>query len=441
MKHIKWIIFAIVILAIAGSILMKKGTPVQTSLAVQGQIKEYVEERAKTSLPHVYRLTMPLDGRILPINLKAGTKIKQGEIVAALDQADLQTRVTRIKAEIDAINAKITVNEYNALEKSALKESTDWIKTMTELVKAFEKKIEANQQVYKYSLDYENTLKDSGDAISRIKNSEAQKNTAVAKVGTETAEINYNAMKLFLKIFQLWPTYINQYLTKKTLQKNILKADLVATQGKLEKAKRDLNRTIIKSPIDGVVLKRYTSNERYLIADSPLLDIGNLSDLEVTADILSQEVVNIKIGNNVAIYGPAIGKSPITGKVLRVKPDGFTKVSSLGVEQQRVQVVISINKSALEKQRKQLGDGYRVQVKIYTASADNALIIPRTALFKGARGQWELFIIKNGKAQLKEIEIGLINDEIVQILKGISKKDRVVIAPPVSLTTGTKVHF
>jgi HlyD family secretion protein len=444
MKHIKWIVIGVIIIAVAASMLLKKGIPVQVAKVKTGSIKEYVEERAKTSLPHVYHLTMPLEGRILPITLKAGTEVKKGDVVARIDQADLLTAQKRVEAEISAIKSQIAVNEYNALEKTALTESTDWIKTMAELVKSTQKKILANQQVYDYSLDYENTLKASGEAVSRIKNSEARKDTAVAKVETETAEINYNAMKLMQKIFDLCPTYINQFLTRKKLVRNIFEADLGNAKAKLEKIKRDLNRTIIKSPIDGVVLKRFVSNERFLPPSTPLLDIGNLATLEVTAGILSQEVVKVKQGNVVDIYGAAIGKTPIKGSVNRIKPEGYTKISSLGVEQQRVHVIISIDQAsmtAFAKQGRLLGDGYRVQVRIYTATADNALIVPRTALFKGNDGSWELFIVKDGKAMLQNVQIGLINDEKAQILNGISEHDSVIIAPPASLTSGTKVSY
>jgi len=121
------------------------------------------------------------------------------------------------------------------------------------------------------------------------------------------------------------------------------------------------------------------------------MELGNLSQLEVTANILTDEAINIKPGNSVDIFGAALGNIPIHGKVLRVNPKGFTKLSSLGVEQQKVVVKISFDKDSLNnlnKVHKTLGDGFRLQVKIYTSTKDNVLKVPRTALFKGNDGKW-----------------------------------------------------
>ena len=172
-----------------------------------------------------------------------------------------------------------------------------------------------------------------------------------------------------------------------------------------------------------------------------LLKIGQLADLEVEADILSQDVVNVKEGDVVEITGPAIGPTAVRGKVTRIYPAGFTKVSSLGVEQQRVKVIISFMPDDLARLRKErdLGVDYRVRVRVFTATKEDALTAPRSALFRGGDGRWQVFAIRDGRARLQNIDTGLMNDEAVEIKSGLQAEELVVLAPETSLKEGVKL--
>jgi HlyD family secretion protein len=162
--------------------------------------------------------------------------------------------------------------------------------------------------------------------------------------------------------------------------------------------------------------------------------------------VLSQEVVRVKIGQPAEVFGPAIGDRPLRGKVKNIYPAGFTKVSSLGVEQQRVKVIVAFHE---EDQRQlierratgewDLGVDYRVRVRIITDERSGALVIPRSALFRGAAGQWQVFVIRDGVARLQPIEVGLMNDEQVEVQSGVSADELLVLAPETNLTDGTKV--
>ncbi len=197
----------------------------------------------------------------------------------------------------------------------------------------------------------------------------------------------------------------------------------------------------MRSPVDGVVLERAISDERQVSPGTVLLKIGRLEDLEVEADILSQDVVNVKEGDAVEITGPAIGATPVRGTVKRIYPAGFTKVSSLGVEQQRVKVIIIINPDDLARLRTQrdLGVDYRVRVRVITAEKKDALTAPRSALFRGGDGKWQVFAINGSHAQLRPVETGLMNDEMVEITRGLEPDELVVLAPETSLKDGMRV--
>ncbi len=196
------------------------------------------------------------------------------------------------------------------------------------------------------------------------------------------------------------------------------------------------------SPIDGVILERAISDERQVATGTVLLSIGRWEDLEIEADVLSQDVVRVKPGQHVEVRGAAVGDHPAQAKVTRIFPAGFTKVSSLGVEQQRVKVIMKFLPEDLSRLRETvgLGVGYRLRVRIFTAEAADALVIPRAALFRGAKNDWRVFAVRDGRARLQAVQVGLSNDEQAQIVEGLSENDRVILAPETNLAEGQRVQ-
>ena len=165
--------------------------------------------------------------------------------------------------------------------------------------------------------------------------------------------------------------------------------------------------------------------------------------MEVEADVLTQDATAITVGSAVDIEGSAIGAEPIRGTVARIFPQGFMKVSSLGVEQQRVRVIIKFDADDLNRLRAQgskLGVDYRVRVKIYTAEKTDALTVDRSAVFRGPTGDWEAFVIRKGRARKVRLEVGLSNDFKVEILSGLEDGDWVIPAPDSSITDGRRVE-
>ncbi|NCC50892.1 MAG: efflux RND transporter periplasmic adaptor subunit [Spartobacteria bacterium] len=390
---IKWIVgIVIVAVVVIGGVVSERGSaiPVQTATVTKGRIQSYVEERARTTLPHVYHLTMPEQGRVHPITLEAGAPVKKDQVVVTLDAADLQ---------------------------DALKEANEMVSAMANAVDASQSKITAT----KAGMEYAKWLWDAKKQLytaqqtSEMDEKDAQRTYVESQVDFEESQSIFYAMSALNAAVKLMPIYVN----------------------------RRLNRATLTSPVDGVVLKRYVWNERVMQPGEALLDIGNLNDLEVTADILSEEVVAVKKGQQVEIYGETIGATPIRGTVTRVKPQGFTKISSLGVEQQRVSVIIKFDEkdmAALAADGRTLGLEYRVRVRIFTDEKDHALTVPRTALFRNNKGGWAAYVVRDGKAQLVTVGVGLTNDTQAEILDGLQAGEVVIMAPEASLTSGTRVN-
>lgn len=443
-KTILITIIAVVLIA-AVLLYLNEGVPVTIADAKNGTIFSYVEERGKTSLPRLYLISMPKTGKIMPIELKASTPVKKGEVVATMKQDDLNTAVKEAQAKVDAIKKQIELNHYNEIEKKATEESEKWIKVMGDSVEAALRKAQASDARNKYAQWYleSNKQMDKSKAVSKKEFYRAEMGAAEAQVEYEADLYSYSSAKTFHTVSYFLPLYIKMFLVKKSIEGNVLQARLNQAEAILEKAQRDLKNGTMVSPVDGVILKRYVENEQYLDAGTKLLDIGDLNTLQVRSNILSVYATDITPGNEVEIFGPSIGPKPIKGKVIRIHPKGFTQISSLGVREERIPIDIEINPGELDKLKKEqnraLGVEFRVEVRIYTSKADNSVIIPRTALFRGNGDTWQIFVADGRTARLKTIEVGIVNDREAQVTKGLSSEEKVIIAPSASIKDGDRI--
>jgi len=399
-----WILLAIGLLAGGAALWWTPNRmPVDTATAARGRMRTYVEERAKTRIPHTYKVSMPLDGRVLPITLEEGDRVSKGEVVARLDPDDLDRDVSQ---------ETIRVAGFDRM-----------IETLLNSIKSSEAQLLAAKAKLKFAEEEHSRM---SKLLERKATSESQKSEA------ELLEIESRAD---LREDEL--THLNYQIALSLTQ--LFRQDQVETQAA---AQRDRDRAAIHSPVDGVVLEKLISNERVLPSGEVLLEIGRPEELEVEAEILAQDAVTIKVGFPVEIGGAAIGNDPLTGKVSRIYPRGFEKVSSLGVEQQRVNVVIEFDEGQLQRLAegdRELGIDYRVRVKIFTKDKPEALMIPRAAIFRSESGNWQAMVVREGVARLVDIEVGLTNDFEVEVLSGIEENEEVILAPDSSLKDGQAV--
>jgi HlyD family secretion protein len=191
----------------------------------------------------------------------------------------------------------------------------------------------------------------------------------------------------------------------------------------------------IRAPVDGVVLKRFRESSTVVAPGEPLLEIGDPGQIEIVADLLSTDAVRVPPGAAVLIeqWG---GGHALSGRVRRVEPSGFMKVSALGVEEQRVNVIIDFDDPAAASRA--LGDGYRVEVRIVIWQDANALMAPSGCLFRQGDA-WAVFVVDEGVARLQPVELGRRNQSAGQILGGVSAGQTLILHPPDTLTDGMRV--
>ena len=178
----------------------------------------------------------------------------------------------------------------------------------------------------------------------------------------------------------------------------------------------------IRSPIDGKVLAVQDKSARMVMAGNVLLELGDPGQLEMRIDVLSQDAVQIRAGQLIIIehWG---GEIPLTGRVRRVEPSAYTKVSALGVDEQRVDIIADF-----EGDTPNVGDGYRVEARIVVWENADAVQIPAGALFRQG-DQWAAYKIDGELARLTLLELGKNNGEFAEVLSGLSDGDRVILHP------------
>jgi len=449
MKSVVVIAGAIALLAIASVawIALSPGTPVETAVVERGEIREFIDEQAVTRLPRIHKITMPFAGRLEPIGLEAGDPVQAGEVVAQLVQADMQIELAAAEAAVKRIERRITENDDATVERTAVAQARYFVESMIDTVAAAEARKRSGQK----GLDFAETLFARTARLTET-GGRTQEDLEQADLRRVESQVDYqqdvlvaSAMNSVLAATKLVPDMINQYIARKSLASAVLEQELAEANARLAEARLRFDRSRIESPVDGVVLERMVDSEQPLAEGAELLAIGRMSDLEIEADVLTQEVAPVVIGDRVEIYGPAIGReadAQVSGSVTRIYPAGFKKVSSLGVEQQRVKVIIGFEDGVLAKlsqQGRQLGVDYRVRVRIITEAKPAALLVPRSAIFRGPAGNWQVFAVRGGRAVLLDVEFGLINDRRVEITAGLEEGDQVILAPESNLAEGDKV--
>jgi HlyD family secretion protein len=190
----------------------------------------------------------------------------------------------------------------------------------------------------------------------------------------------------------------------------------------------------LRAPVSGRVLRVIQENEAVVPAGAPLIEIGDPFDLDVVADLLSTDAVRIKPGAPVHIDG--WGGPPLHGRVVRVDPAGFLKVSALGIEEQRVRVAVDLVDPPEAWSR--LGHDYRVTVHVAVWNAENAITVPVGALFRRSE-DWAVFTVKDGRARVAAIKIDHRNDQVAEVLSGLSVGDRVILHPGDRIDDGARV--
>jgi HlyD family secretion protein len=190
----------------------------------------------------------------------------------------------------------------------------------------------------------------------------------------------------------------------------------------------------VLSPISGRVLRVLQKSAGVVQAGAPLVEVGDASALEIVVDLLTTDAVHVGSGTRVSVVG--WGGEPLSGKVSRIEPSGFTRPSALGVDEQRVNVIVAL--TSPREAWASLGDGYRVEARLVLWQSDAALQVPSGAVFRSGEG-WAVFRVQDGSAQLTKVGLGHRGETAVEITSGLNPGDRVIVHPGDRIKDGVGV--
>jgi len=387
------LVLAVVVAAIVW-FAWPRPVPVDLATAATGPMAVTVDDEAKTRVRHVYTVSAPIAGRVLRISppRHIGDQVIADETIIAIMQPPPPSFVdVRSREELQAAAAAA---------EAAVK-----------LVEAEVKRLDA-------ALVF---------ARGELKRAEALSRTDTISVrALEKARLDVDTG--------------TAALASAKAQLEVRRHDLHNAQarliGPLAPAPESGPRCCIelKAPVSGRVLKIIQESEASVQAGTPLIDIGDPLDLEISAELLSTDAVQIKPGASVQIDG--WGGPPLKGRVVRVDPAGFLKVSALGIEEQRVRTIIDFVDPPSAWAR--LGHDYRVVVHVTVWSSDSALIVPVSALFRKGE-DWALFAVIDGRARTTVVKIGHRNNRVAEVLSGLSSGVQVVLHPSDRIKNGVAV--
>jgi len=386
-KHVRMAGVALVVGAILAVALWPDSTTVDLAQAVRGPMEVTLDEDGATRVRERFVVSAPVAGRLQRIELEPGEAVVKGRtVVARLAPAAPPLLDPRVRGEYDAAVAAATAGTDQA------RAERDRAAAVLDRARAALRRQQALSEAGAVSRD------DLEAAQSAVATSEEA--LRAASMGVTRAEQEARLARARLQT----PTTIGRIV------------DVVA-------------------PVNGTVLRRLRESETVVPAGEGLVELGDPNQLEVVADLLSTDAVQITPGSQVRVeqWG---GSHPLAGKVRRVEPSGFVKVSALGVEERRVNVIIDLHDPSAATRA--LGDGYRVEVRIVVWRADDVLKLPVGSLFR--RGSdWAVFAVAGGRATLRPVTVGHRNNDEVEILGGLSAGESVVLHPPDTLTTGARV--
>lgn len=364
---------------------------IETGQVSRGPLTVHVVEEGKTRIRNRYIISAPVAGLMRRVTRKAGDEVKAGEtVLASIEAAPPVILDPRVRSENEA-----RLNMMKSAEQRAM-ESLELAKTSAGFAQS--------------NWDRIRNTRDPG-SFSRMERDNAERDCALRAGEVRAAEFGLDVARY----------------EKTQAEAALLEMDHPGGRGQVVE---------LRSPVSGRILKVMQESAAVVAQGAQLLEIGDPADLEIEAEILSRDAVAIPPGATVSVeqWG---GDDPLQARVRRVEPAAFTKVSALGVEEQRVFVLSDlINPPPAVKA---LGDRYRVEVRIAVWHRDDVLRIPSGAMFREGN-QWKTFVFDHGRAKRISIETGHSDGRMTEVLKGIEPGTEVLLHPPDTVKDGSAVR-
>lgn len=387
-RSLPWLLLALLVSLVVWG-LWPKPVVVETGVIARAPLTVRVSEEGKTRIRNRYVVAAPVGGMMQRVVMRPGDEVKANDTVI--------TRIVPQTAPLIDPRARIQAQEAVSMHKANRKRAVE------------------SQAALKIAADLAAVERDRAFAV--------KERGAVSALELDRVEAEATAKAAELRAAEFALQVIDHELAQ---------ALAVLEQPAGGAADPVLE---VKSPVTGKVLTVMQESETMMNPGQPIIEVGDPADIEIEAEILSRDAVTIEVGDEVLIeqWG---GADALKGRVRRVEPAAFTKVSALGVEEQRVIVLIDLQ--AADGKAKALGDRFRVEVRVAVWHADDVLVSPAGALFREGN-EWKTFVMRGGRARLTPVEVGHSDGRFSQILSGLVVGDKVLLHPPDTVVDGSAV--
>jgi len=423
-----------IILVIA--LAMREGAlPVEMTQAETRTVRAYIAEDAKTRLDEDILIDMPISGTVRKITLQEGDAVATGDCVATVETFALEQQIAGVNAMIEQAKARITSVDIEKPKPEELASAELRVQQELDRQAIARKEREIAQNNFADAEREYNRIKAlrEAGAVSQSQYDEAERAFKNARENLERAKLAEKANQKGREMANLASERLRGSIDDNEFMRQVYGAEIESLETQRNQFQDDLEKATIKSPVDGVILEKFVEDRRVLAAGSPLLRVGKMSTIEIECDVLSEEVGRVSVGDPVEITGKALNDAVIMGAVERIYPAGFKKISSLGIEQQRVRTIIRFDNSEA-----QLRPGTSVDVRIITDEAADAVAVPERATFRHDGG-WAVFAVNGGHAKLTPVEITLKNDDWAAIGAGVTAGQTIIAEPKNELQDGMAV--
>jgi HlyD family secretion protein len=380
-----WAIGALAAIVVAWLVFAPEPVEVESAEAVRGPMEVTVDQEAEVRVHDRYVIAAPVAGKLIRVDLRPGDTVKPGQVVAVLEPLPLDARARQeALGRLDAARALVREANFQVTRAAA---------TLAQQTRERERMEKLRDERFV-----------SPEAVERARTAEATARAELQAAHAREAAARHD--------------------------ERVAEAALLAIPAADGRPGRLVE---LSSPVAGSVLRVMEESERTLASGMPVMVIGDPSRFEIVADVLSTDAVKIPPGASARLeeWG---GDLSLRARVRVVEPYAFTKISALGIEEKRVNVVMD-PVDPLGR----LGDGYRVEARIVIWSAPDVLKVPASALFR--RGEeWAVFVVEAGRARNRPVKIGHRNPFEAEVLDGVAAGARVVKYPGNQLEDGARVR-
>lgn len=387
----KWILAALALVLALVWAFRPPALLVEVAKVTRGPLRIAVQEEARTRVIDRHVVYAPVTGHLQRISLKAGERVRAGDPLAVIEPVDPDPLDPRSRA---AAEARVSAAQAALRAAVARAEAARAAAVFAEQERERAERLQTAGQI-------------SAEAVDRAR-AEAQRSASLRRAEEHAAEV--------------------------------ARGDLDSARAQLAhfdaREGVSTSRVVVGAPVSGSILRVLRDSAGVVARGEALLEVGDTSVLEVVAEVLSDEAVRIRQGNRVILE--RWGGSALEAVVRLVEPSGFTKISALGVEEQRV-LVISDLVSAVDEWSS-LGDGYRLEASFVLLDEDDVLQIPESALFRGGDG-WRVFVFEDGRARVRDVVPGRRGGLRAEILQGLREGEQVVLYPDDALADGARVNL